>query len=59
MLKKVYYLRHFEVYEELPLYPGMFEEVLVMKVLRKLNNAQNKVFAEIITCISDKHEEVA
>jgi len=51
MLKEVYYLRHFEVYEELPLYPGIFEAVHVMKVLRNLNNAQSKVFAEIITCI--------
>jgi len=38
-------------YEELPLYPGIFEAVLVMKILRKLNNAQGKMFAEVITCI--------
>ena len=51
MLKKVFYLRHFEVYEELPLYPGIFEAVLIMTILRNLNNAQSKVFAEIITCM--------
>jgi len=51
MLKKVFYLRHFEVYEELPLYPGIFEAVLVMKILRNLNNAQSRMFAGIITCI--------
>ena len=50
-VKKVYYLRHFEVYEELPLYPGIFEAVLVMKILRNLNKAQSKVFEDIITCI--------
>ena len=49
MLKKVFYLRHFEVYEELPLYPGIFEAVLDMKILRNLNNAQSKMFAETIT----------
>ena len=51
MLKKVFYLKHFEMYEELPLYPGIFEAVLLMKIVRNLNKAQSKVFAEIITCI--------
>ena len=49
--------KHFEVYEELPLYPGIFEAVHVMKCLRNLNNALTKVFADITTCILDKIEE--
>ena len=46
-------------YEELPLYPGIFEAVLVMKILRKLNNAQGKMFAEVITCIWGNYEKTA
>ena len=44
---------------ELPLYPGIFGAVHVMKCLRNLNNALREMFAEIITCIYDKLEEIA